>query len=132
MYVFSLPYLIGERFEVHQELAEQETPADLTGEQVVIVSLCAAASTRALDELVAELVERRNAAELHVVGPRDQILYDLYDAVVRRRLADRVTFHEAPIAEHFPFNRRSASRAETSRVNAACSAAAAAASRATA
>jgi hypothetical protein len=132
MHVISLPYVVDKRSDVRRELSAQETPADLSGEQVVVVCLYSAVSAKAADALVTELLERRHADGLHVVGASRDLIIDLYESVVRRRLAHRVTFHPAPVAESFGGNARSASRTSTNMWNAACSAAAAEASRATA
>ena len=86
-----LPRLVGTREAVTDLLAEQQVPASLRDEPLVVLCrVVASGSTSFADELVRQVVEVRDARELVLVGAPERLLRYVRDAAGRRGVSSRV------------------------------------------
>lgn len=87
-----LPRLVGTREAVSDLLAEQQLPASLAGETVVVQCRdLASGSTSFADELVKQVLGDRGAATLTLVGAPDRFVAYVRAAAERRGVVARVT-----------------------------------------
>jgi len=88
---FRFPRLIGNREQFAALLTDQQVPASLTGE--LVVALCRdllVASPTVADEVVRDLIGRRGAAEVALIGAPEQFVADVKEAAGRHGFPERV------------------------------------------
>jgi len=94
--VLRLPRLVGTREAVHDLLAEQGTAASLKGASLIVVATeLAAGSTSFADELVQEVLTRRGANQLVLVGGPASFLSRVRESAAARELSGSVVVETA-------------------------------------
>lgn len=87
-----LPRLVGTREAVRDLLAEQDVSGSLAGESLVVLGRdLASGSSSFADELVVEVLERRKADHLILVGMPDQFVRHVRESAARRDVSERVS-----------------------------------------